>query len=166
MVYIMDVVGQPLGDAADVQTNNFVYLDSTASYKDNDTITYVFTDAYVNGVKTDIRVDSTMYSMMNTIGADTLWYMGYTNGVGTSAQNITNAADTQAYDGANLWANATKVAAIGTDTLRDGAGAEWNVADTPVYGGEYAINDNVVIIYTKDSGAIDYDAVAVYVIGK
>ena len=153
------------GDAEAVETNNFVYLDSTASFYDNDTVTYVFTDAYVNGVKTDVRVNADTFATMTGVGADTLWYMGYTNGVGSSSQDITNALGTQAGT-SDMYASAYTVAAIGEGTLRDSTGNEWNVADTPVYGGEYVVGDKVVIIYNQVSGATNFDAVAVYVIGK
>ena len=155
-----------LGDAADVQTNNFVYLDSTDNFYDNDTVTYVFTDAYVNGVQTDIRVNAATFATMTGVGDDTLWYMGYTNGVGSSAQDITNALGTQAGT-SDMYASAYTVGAIGEGTLRDSTGNEWNVADTPVYGGEYAVGDKVVIIYNQNSDtSTNFDAVAVYVIGK
>ena len=156
-----------LGSADKVETENIAYLDTTSYFYDNNTRTYVFNDAYVNGVKTDVRVDADTFTTMNAAGDDTLWFVAYKDGVGDSASRLDTATATSVSLGSTgLSANAYTVTEIGEGVLTDNWNLVWNVNESTVYGGEYAVGDTVVIVYDNTNVSTYRTAVAVYVIGK
>ena len=143
-----------VGDPNAAVSASLVHVKNLTWFYDNNSRNYVLTDAYVNGVRTDVRVAD-----INDYAANTVYEVVYTNNVVADGANTAITGSPEQLGSTTNYAKLVTVSSINADVLYDGS-THWNVTTATTYDGTATVGSTVVVVYTYSTTTVS----AIYVI--